>query len=308
MEKIKKTVIFSGYSCNNACVFCINSEKRKNPNDRTTGQIIQEMINARSRGRTYLEIIGGELTIRPDIITLIKSAKKLGFETIAMATNGRMLSYPKFASKLVEAGITDIIFSIHGHNYQVHDSLTRSQGSFKQLMEGLSNIKRLGGINLCSNTTIVRQNYKKLKEIGRLILNEGIKIAEFIFADPTSGGVYNDFKELMPKISEATPYIHECLDLVKDNQQIKHWHVRYVPVCYFLDYQDQISEICEKKIFLTEHIAPDFQNFDVENSREGNNRIKPRKCKDCKYYMDCEGIWREYLNIYGDKELTPVIG
>ena len=306
MSKIKKTVIFSGYACNNACIFCLNTEKRQIA-DRSTNQIMQEMVNSRSRGRTYLELIGGEVTIRPDIIKLIKTAKELRFETIAIATNGRMLSYKKFAKKLIMAGITDIIFSIHGHDSGLHDKLTQVQGSFEQLLEGLKNVKQMSDVRICSNTTIVKQNYRSISRIGKFILDNDIKISEFIFADPTQGGVYNRFKELMPKISVAAPYIRKCLDLAKGRDDILHWHIRYVPLCYFNKYEDQVSELYEKKMFTTEHLAPDFNNFDVENSRVGANRIKPAKCKKCKAYNVCEGIWKEYIDNYGDEELNPII-
>ncbi|MDI6606497.1 MAG: radical SAM protein, partial [Candidatus Omnitrophota bacterium] len=259
--------------------------------------------DARKRDKTYLEFIGGEVTIRPDTAYLIRFAKKLGFNFIAIATNGRMLSYKGSAKELIAAGITDIIFSIHGHNAKLHDSLTRSPGSFKQLMQGLENVKKTGLRRIGSNTTIVKQNYRYLPRIGKLILEKGIRNSEFIFADPSYGGVYNNFTELMPRISEAAPHIHKCLDLINQRDDIAHWHIRYVPLCYFNGYEDRISELYEKKIFHTEHLAPDFQNFDVEGSRVEIGRAKPEKCKACKHYNLCEGIWKEYIRHYGDEEL-----
>ncbi len=62
---IKKTVIIVGYACNNRCQFCIDSNKRDLVN-KTTEQIKAEMVDVRERGRTYLEFIGGEMTIRPE--------------------------------------------------------------------------------------------------------------------------------------------------------------------------------------------------------------------------------------------------
>jgi len=90
-KKIKKTVIFGGYKCNNRCIFCINWDKRDIPGGNTS-EIKKEMQGAKARGSTYLEIIGGESTIRPDIIELISFARDLGFKTIMMSTNGRMYS------------------------------------------------------------------------------------------------------------------------------------------------------------------------------------------------------------------------
>ena len=303
-NKIKKTVIIIGYRCNNRCRFCNDANKRELHN-KTTKEIQQEMIDAKNRGTTYIELIGGETTIRPDAVELIKFAKNLGFKTINMATNGRMFSYLEFTKKVIKAGLTDIIFSIHGHNAKIHDYLTQSPGSFDQLLEGLNNFKKLGFKKIGSNTTIVKQNYKYLPQIGQFIYNQGIRNSEFIFVDPNYGGAYDNFDKLVPQISKIAPYVKNCLDIGKKNK-IPHWHIRYVPLCYFQDHLDQISELQEVATFKTEHLAPDFENFDVENSRKSIGRKKTKKCKDCKLFDSCEGIWKEYLKRYGDKELEPI--
>ena len=304
-NKIKKTVIIIGYQCNNRCQFCNDANKRELPN-KTTRQIKKEMIEAKNRGTTYLELIGGETTIRPDAVELVKFAKDLGFKTINMATNGRMFSYLEFTKKIIKAGLTDIIFSIHGHNSKIHDYLTQSPGSFKQLLKGLDNFKKLGFKKIGSNTTIVKQNYKHLPQIGQFIYQQGIRNSEFIFVDPNYGGAYDNFKELVPRISQIIPYVKKCLEIGRKNK-IPHWHIRYVPLCYFQDYLDQISELQEVKTFHTQHFAPDFVNYDAEKARRELGRVKPKKCKNCKLFNLCEGIWQEYYRRCGDEELKPVL-
>lgn len=304
-NKIKKTVIIIGYTCNNRCRFCIDEAKR-NLRNKSTKEIKQEMIRAKERGTTYIEFIGGETTIRQDAVELISFAKELGFKTINMATNGRMLSYPEYAEKIVKAGLTDIIFSIHGHNSKIHDYLTQSKGSFKQLKKGLENMKKLGFKKIGSNTTIVKDNYKYAPKIGKFIFDQGIRNSEFIFVDPNYGAAYENFDEIVPRISEIAPYIRKCLDIGRKNK-IPHWHIRYIPLCYFQDYLDQISELQEVATFKTEHLAPDFENLDVENSRKEIGRVKTEKCKKCKLFNQCEGIWKEYIKHYGDKELKPIL-
>lgn len=302
-EKINKTVIILDYKCNNNCQFCINSNKR-NLENKTTEQVMELITWAQEKGSTYLELIGGEPTIRPDIIDIIRFADKLKFDNIMMATNGRLFSYKEFAEKIIQAGLTDLIFSIHGHNPNLHDSLTQSKGSFKQLMQGVKNVQDLGLKRLGTNTAVVKQNYRSLKQIGQLIIDLGIRNSEFIFIDPTYGAAHDYFLKFVPKISHAAPYIRECLDLGKKNK-ISHWAIRYVPYCYFDQYEDQISEFNE--IFQTKHLAPDFVNMDVENSRKNIARIKTEKCKDCKAFNKCEGIWKEYIKYYGDSELKPIV-
>lgn len=304
--KIKKTVIIIGYECNNNCRFCIDADKRQLVK-KSTAQIEQEMIEARKRGTIYLEFIGGETTIRPDFVRLVKKAKDLGFKTIMMATNGRMLSYRPYAKKLFAAGLNSVVFSIHGSNAGTHDFLTQAKGSFDQLQAGLNNTKEFLGIeNIGSNTTIVKYNYQELPKIGEFIFGLGIRNCEFIFVDCNEGAAHSNFAELVPKISEVAPFIRQCLDIGKKSKA-GHWHIRYVPLCYFTDYLDQVSELLEIKKFKTEHLAPDFTNFDVENSRALVGRAKTARCRGCRLFSRCEGIWKTYLNHYGDEELKPVI-
>lgn len=305
MVKIKKTVIIPGYHCNNNCQFCLNIHKRNSIPQKTTLQIKKEMVEAKNSGTTYLELVGGEMSIRPDIVDLIKFAKEQDFKTIMMSTNGRMYSYENFAKKIVAAGLNSLVFSIHGHTAQLHDFLTQVPGSFSQLKKGLENIRKAGLKNIGSNTTIVKQNYKYLPQIGKVIYDLGIRNSEFIFVDPSYGAAHDEFYKFVPKISQAAPYIHQCLDIGKKHK-IPHWAIRYVPLCYFTDYLDQVSELKEVEIFHTEHLAPDFENRDVEGSRKVIGRAKTKKCQGCRLYDKCEGIWKDYLKNHGDKELKSI--
>jgi MoaA/NifB/PqqE/SkfB family radical SAM enzyme len=292
-----------GYECNNSCSFCINSYKR-DLKSKSTAKIMQEMAVARKQGNTYLELIGGEPTIRPDILDIISFGRKLRYRNIVMATNGRLFSYNDFARRIVEAGLTDLIFSIHGDTAKLHDSLTRARGSFDQLMKGIENIRSAGLSSIGTNTTIVKQNYRRLEKIGILIRNLGIDNAEFIFVDPEKGEISDNFHTYVPKISKAAPYIHNALALAKE--KTANWNVRYVPLCYFTEQIHQVSELKELEFFDTQHLAPDFINLDVVASRKNISRKKTKKCTDCVLFRLCEGIWKKYLKYYGDKELRPI--
>lgn len=303
-KKIKKTVIILGYTCNNNCVFCVYSEKDRK-NDRPLAEIKESIMEAKVAGTTYLEFIGGETTIRPDFLEILKFAKQFEFETISITTNGRALYYAEYAKEILDAGLTSIVFSIHGHNAKLHDSLTQVPGSFEQLLNAIENIKKLGFKNIGSNTTVVKKNYKDLEKIGKFIYALGIRNSEFIFVDPNQGGASLDLKKMVPRISKAAPYIRKCLEIGRRNK-IPHWHIRYVPLCFFEDFLDQISEIQEVESFKTQHIGPDFVNLDVENSRSQIGRTKGSQCKKCKLNNICEGIWKKYVDEFGDKELLPI--
>lgn len=304
VKRTQKLVLFTGFSCNSHCHFCIDLNKRDLP-DKSTRQILEEMARARAQGVEYLELIGGETTIRGDFLPIVRAAKKLGFADVVVVTNGRMLSYPAFAKATVEAGVTDLVFSIHGPDAKLHDEITYAPGAFSELLRGIANVRALGHKRVFANCTVVKQNMERLPEIGELFLKLDIHHVEFIFVDPTYGGAYTNFKGLVPRISSAAPYMRKTLDLGR-SRGIRDWVVRYVPLCHFTDYLDQISEIREVAIFRTRHWAPDFRNDDVGASRAIAGRVKTEICAGCSLHDRCEGIWKEYVKQYGDKELTPI--
>ena len=302
--KVLKIVLFTGYSCNNCCRFCVDSNKRGLP-EKSTATLISEIYSASAKGAGVLEIIGGEATIRPDFPLLVKTAAGLGIRAIAAATNGRVFADPAAAEKIVDSGITSLIFSVHGSGPKTHDRLTQSPGSFSELCRGIENLRSLGFKNINGNTAVVRPNLSDLENIADFYIKRGIKNVEYIFVDPNYGGAFDNFKELVPKISEAAPQIIKALDRGRA-AGFAHWHARYVPVCHFRGYEEQISEINEREIFFTEHWAPDFKNTDAIASRQALARKKTRRCSGCAFYLSCEGIWTEYLKHYGDGELRKI--
>lgn len=302
--RTQKLVLFTGFSCSSHCHFCIDLNKRDLP-DKSTRQIVEEMVQAKAAGVEYLEMIGGETTIRRDFIPLVRTAKKLGFKDVVVVTNGRMFALPGFAKATVEAGVTDLVFSIHGPDAKLHDELTYVPGAFDELIAGVANARAAGLQRIFGNCTVVKQNMKRLPEIAALFLKLGIHHVEFIFVDPTYGGAYTNFHGLVPRISEAAPFMRAALDVGRKGGTTD-FVVRYVPLCHFTDYLDQVSEIREVATFRTRHWAPDFKNDDVGAGRVIAGRGKTEKCEGCALYDRCEGLWKEYVRRYDDSELTPV--
>ena len=48
---------------------------------------------------------GGDPTLRPDLIRIVKAARKLGYEEVKLQTNGMLLGSPANAEKLKKAGV-----------------------------------------------------------------------------------------------------------------------------------------------------------------------------------------------------------
>lgn len=301
--KYLKIVLFTGYKCNNKCLFCIDADKR-NIQQKSTSELLKNIYEAKNLGVDILEIIGGESTIRKDFFQLIKFAKQLGIKEVVCVTNGRVFFEEDNVKKIIDSGIDSVILSIHGSNPKIHDSLTQSAGSFNQAIIGIENFLKNNFTRLNGNTTVVKQNFKDVPDIAKIYAKYKFWNVEYIFVDPTYGGAYNNFDLLVPRISDAAPYMQKAIDIGLKNN-LSQWKARYVPLCLFKNYLEHISEINERELYLSQHWAPDFINRDSINSRAEISRIKTDKCFDCGKNNICEGIWRKYIEEYGDSELEP---
>ena len=162
----RKLDLFIGYSCNNNCRFCYVANRRKH-GDNDSEIIKNKLQTGIAEGCDQVHFVGGEPTIRKDIIELVRFANEIGFKSVVITSNGRMFVYKKFTTELLKLDVTNLILSIHGHNAMIHDSLTQVDGSFDQLMKGIDNIHEIrdkvkSNVLVESNVVIVNKNYKYL--------------------------------------------------------------------------------------------------------------------------------------------------
>lgn len=306
---ITKLALVLGYECNNNCMFCYCADKRfdKNIGPSNTRAIKREMDEGIKRGCGFVDFLGGEPGIRKDIFELVRYAKKLGYQTIAMTTNGRMFYYKYFTKKIIECGLNHVIFSIHGHNAELHDKLTQSPGSFEQATVGMKNVKEANPKTyICTNTVIIKPNYKYLPEIAENNVKMGADGCEFIFIHPR-GNAYKNFEDVVPTLKEISSFIPKTIQVGRKHN-VKHFVMRYVPVCYMLGvgYDSYLSEYESRSRLKEEHVGPEYKDFDVEKNRRMYGRVKGKQCEACKYFNVCEGVFKEYAEKRGFDELIPM--
>jgi len=300
---IRKLALLLWYDCNNNCVFCYCDDK-KGKWSMSTADAKRELEEGYANGCTFVDFNGGEPTLRKDILELISHAKRIGYEQIAMTSNGRMFFYKDFCSRVIEAGLNHVVFSIHGHTPELHDSLTRTAGSYAQVTAGISNMKSLKpDIYICTNTVITKLNYTALPQIAENNIRLGVDGCEFIFVHARGAALAN-FDKVVPTLTEIKPYIAETLKVGKD--KLKHFAFRYIPGCYVPGYMAFVSEAIAKDTMKEHHVGPEYRDMDVERGRALVGRVKSKHCELCQYNPHCEGIFKEYAERRGLSELTPV--
>lgn len=281
-----------GYGCNSNCRFCSIHPSQRRIN-KTTLEAIADIAQAKRQRFSLLGLGGGEPTIRKDIIKLVRYARDLKFQTIRIQTNGIMLGYRKFCKSLVDAGANFFKISVHSHKAEIQDYLTRVPRSFDLLLRGIDNLHQLG-IRIEANIVLNKINYKFLPQYINFFANKEISSFCIIFPLYTGSMALNQ-KDIGITISEARSYIQEALEII-DALGLDKGLVFNVPYCFIKGYKEQVVEEYNMKL-IAPHLVVNDADADIKTAK-----IKVKKCDSCEFNPQCNGIWKEYLKIYGQAE------
>lgn len=291
---MKRTDVMVDFSCNNNCLFCMLGDNYKKFGKRGKEKIINDLKE--SAGKCdILTFCGGEPTIHEDILELVKIAKKIGFKELHMQTNGRMLRYAKLCKGLIAFGVDSFTVSLHSSEEEKGDFLSKTPGSFKQTVNGIKNVKKFGA-KVITNTVISKKNYQDIFNIVLFALSLKVDQIQLVFIRPR-GKANTNFNLLVPSLKKIIPYVSQALKYC-NNKKIPIL-VEGIPLCLIPSFEKNIAENYMPEVELkSENIRPSKNNI---------RKVKFSKCKKCKKYYSCEGIWKEYADVFKDEEFKPLI-
>lgn len=295
----RRADIKTGYDCNSNCLFCVIGDKLFT-GDRSTAEVLQELRASRATCEDVV-FTGAEVTIRRDFLTLVRAAKKLGYRTIQIQTNGRMLAYPELCRRAVEAGANEFSPSVHGADARTHDALTRSRGSFEQIIAAIGNLVALQQ-RVVTNTVIARQNAEQLPAMARMFVELGVQQFQLAFPHPT-GHAATHFRQVVPRMEHVAPRVHEALAIGRAAGI--DCMAEAIPYCHMQGFEREVAElhIPPTEIVYDGYVVPDYAHDRVHR---GKTRFA--QCATCRFEPVCEGPWREYPEAVGSGEFVPVPG
>jgi len=255
--------------CNNNCIMCFE-ESRNKVKDPSYEEIITSMDEQITGNESLIVLHGAEPTLRKDFLKILHHLKKYNVP-IFFPTNGRMFAYEDFSKKLVALKLPLMIaFTILGATEKVHDSITRTPGSFKQTVAGLKNLHKLryGGLILKINYVILKQNFSEIFEMTQRFYDLVDEI-QLSYVEP-GGDAQLRYSLLAPKFEELVPEFEKSFEFDMKNKVF----TKNIPLCYLSDKQKNLV-------------------FTINQNRE---RIK--KCELCSLKNSCPGFWKQYLEVY----------
>ncbi|MBI5607919.1 MAG: radical SAM protein [Deltaproteobacteria bacterium] len=278
----RKVIVNTTYICNNHCVFCATGN-RSDWHGQADEQVAF-LAERRKQGFDLCDFDGGEPTTNPELFRLIRAARQLGYRAVNLTTNGRLLSNPKNAEKIVRSGLTSLLVSLHGPNPDVHDRNVQVRGAFVQTTAGIRNARPLCeklGIDFGVNVTLTTINTPFLMEYGDLLMDMGVKSCNIQFLTPFGRAS----AECQPDPAEAA---HQAMALIDRYGKDIRFQVINLPMCFMPGYEEYgLSDIGKLQRHMLFVSMDDVNLFDYLQSR----RRHEDKCKNCLYSIACEGFY-----------------
>jgi mycofactocin biosynthetic radical S-adenosylmethionine protein MftC len=161
------------YACNLACVHCLSSSGRRDPRELTTAEC-QTVIDTLQRMQVfYVNIGGGEPTVRPDFWELVDyaTAHQVG---VKFSTNGVKLDAAA-AGKLAASDYIDVQISLDGATADINDAV-RGAGSYDTALRAMANLSAAGFRGFKISVVVTRHNIPQLDEFAKIADDHGAQL------------------------------------------------------------------------------------------------------------------------------------
>ncbi|MCZ7680099.1 MAG: radical SAM protein [Sandaracinaceae bacterium] len=237
----------------------------------------------RARGVTMVDFDGGEPTLNPELLDLVRHARRIGYARVNVTTNGRRCAYEDYAEALVTSGLTTLLFSVHGPDARTHAQQVGVAEAFDQTIAGIRNClaHRPEGVELGINVTITKGNHDKLEGIAQLAQELGLAWLNLQFLTPFGRAT----KWVAPDTAAAARTAMRLIDRFRDRMKIM---VINLPFCFMPGYEAHLTGDLAK---LSRHMV--FVNNETVNLAEylAERRTRKPVCEECPHACFCGGFY-----------------
>jgi mycofactocin biosynthetic radical S-adenosylmethionine protein MftC len=161
------------YACNLACIHCLSSSGRRDPGELSTAEA-KAVVNELAKLQVfYVNIGGGEPTIRPDFFEIIDYCVASGVG-VKFSTNGSRIDEAA-AKRLAGSDYVDIQISLDGANRETNDAV-RGDGSWDMAIRAMDNLKAANFGQFKISVVMTRHNVSQLDDFEALAAYYGAEL------------------------------------------------------------------------------------------------------------------------------------
>jgi pyrroloquinoline quinone biosynthesis protein E len=155
--------------CNARCVHCFQVERTGD--ELTTDQWRTVFRRLADAGILLLTLSGGEPTLRPDLLDLVRAARALAF-SVTLKTNGILLG-DQTCDELSRLAVTHVHISLYSADAATHDRITGIPGSHARSLGAARRLKA-NGARVRLSCTLLDDNFDDYRGVLALAESEGL--------------------------------------------------------------------------------------------------------------------------------------
>jgi mycofactocin radical SAM maturase len=161
------------YACNLSCVHCLSSSGRRDPRELSTAECKQLIDTLQRMQVFYVNIGGGEPTVRPDFWELVDyaTAHQIG---VKFSTNGIKLG-ASAARRLAASDYIDVQISLDGATPDVNDAV-RGAGSYQTAIRAMDHLAAAGFRGFKVSVVVTRHNISQLNAFKKIADDHGAQL------------------------------------------------------------------------------------------------------------------------------------
>jgi mycofactocin radical SAM maturase len=161
------------YACNLACVHCLSSSGRRDPDELTTEECKAVIDEFERMQIFYVNIGGGEPTVRADFWELVEYATD-HHVGVKFSTNGSRIT-TEVAQRLAASEYLDVQISLDGATAAINDAV-RGAGSYATAVTAMSRLADAGFVGFKLSVVVTRHNVAQLDAFRALADRYGAQL------------------------------------------------------------------------------------------------------------------------------------
>lgn len=294
------------YTCPERCVFCSEAHRmeRFKRFPVTWGRAATILRRHAAQGVQSVHFTGGEPTIHPRFVDILRLAKKLGMRT-SIGTIGTMLSRPGFAEAVMPF-LDEALFSLHGPDAQTHDALARRAGSFQRVTTAMTRCRTLRpDFGAYVNTVLTRHNAAVLPQTVALADTLGARLIVVSNTTPEGAGL-DDYAALAVPLSVLAEVLPRSVSSAKTAV------LRFfgVPMCLLGAHRALSNDLhWDPRVTVEWTAHPGAVKFEgLYSWAPDRKRVHVAQCDACTMRGVCMGIFDAYAQAWPTTDLTPILG
>ena len=286
-----------GHACDHACRYCTVAD---DPDPELSREEALARVDAVPKGEG-LTITGGEPTLHPDILEIVRRAKVRGLFPVDLQTHGAHLSEASLVDRLHEAGLDIALVSVPSHDPAVYRELT-GKDDLAKVLTGIDTLLEVG-IETNIDHVITARTYQALPDFVDFIGKRFPGVNRILLGMVRPNGACARHPELVPRLVELELYLYDALDRLRNRHA--YYEVEGVPLCYLQGYEHHNAET-QRALDAPVSYAGGKRRRDIHGFVHSRLKRKAAVCERCLLDPLCVGVWVEYAQLNGTNELFPI--